>query len=192
MMLGRWKTAAVFIGAAAAALALGIGAGSIYADAKAKARERAKIEEKQAYLSATMRGIGIGQAFPQLSVRDPTTKKEVKIDEILPHGGLLVYVSADCPSCFDALLQLDSAIQAVSPAAKEVVVLAGGDTQELLSFSTAHAFSYPLLEDVDQVLMRQNHVLVFPAYFELDAQGVVVRMGADADKFVAFRELIAL
>lgn len=184
------KAVAIVAGASILALALGVAVGNIYAAAKRRSQEQARLDEKQQFLSSKMRDLKIGQPFPGFLIRNPEKNFTVRIEDILPDGGTLIYVAADCPSCFDAILRLDTALALEASTAKKVAVMAGGDARELLAFARSNGVGCSIYEDPERALMARYHVLVFPTYFNLDRGGVIRAIGADVESVESYRQLV--
>ena len=192
MQWDRWRVPALLTGAAVVALALGIGAGTLYANMRQRAQDRAHLEERQTYLQSSLRNLNLGERFPDLALSDAATGSVVGPGEFLPNGGVAVVLSAECPSCYGALLELDAVVRENSPNALEVAVIVAGDSHDLQQFADSMGVSCRLFEDSEQKVLNEYGVLVFPAYFTIDSQRIVQAMGADASTRDALEDVIAL
>jgi len=168
MKTSRWKVVLLLLGVVVAAGVLGTTIGSLYGEQRAGAERAARDAEVREYLLKSIRQIEVGKAFPEVTLGSPDSAHQYLIHELLPRGGVLVFVSAGCESCFQAVDALSAARRRVGRGAPDVIVVVIGDPSGLSQYIADHGYGIPVFRDWQQALVKEYGVRAFPCYFVLD------------------------
>lgn len=186
-----WKRAAVYVGIVVVAAVLGTIAGDIYAERKAYDVRAARDAELLQYMKANIQGVEIGRPFPDLTIWTGDGSEAFALRDILPAGGVMVFLAADCQSCFDAVDAVAKGREAAGDRAKDVVIVANGETSKLEAYIADRGLALPVYRDMEQSLIRDYHVLTFPSYFCMDSNFVVTEFGATKSNPDVLRDILS-
>lgn len=167
------KTLLFYLGALAGMVVIGIGLGMWMGMRQAEASRARENAKAQAYLVENMRGIEAGRMFPDIPVWSVDGTNAFSVHELLPHGGLLIYVSSACDMCVGALEALSSAQAGAGRRAPAALVVLNGDPDSLTVRLRSRGLTMPFFRDISQSFERDYHVGVFPTTFVIADGGVL-------------------
>lgn len=186
----RWKSVLVYVGVLAAAGLLGTLAGTGWGNWKADAARQEDERTLTEYFEQNLIGIEIGQPFPPIPVWTPDGSQAAIITDLLPEGGLVVVLSASCPTCIETVVKLNQTVLRSNGNHRQVLLIAEGDPTELVAGMAERGIDLPLYHDTPEALAREHHLLAYPAVFSLDAEGRVLSMFAGGQAKERLPELI--
>jgi hypothetical protein len=176
MRKGWLRTALFYVAVLVVVAALGVWLGSWLGLRKAEASREMERAKMQSYLVENMQGIERGSMFPDIPVWSADGTQAFGIHELLPHGGVLVYVASGCNSCIDALEALKEAQEAAGARARAVIVILDGSPDSLAARLRARDLEVSFYHDVEQSFAHDFHVGIFPASFVIADGGVLTDM----------------
>jgi peroxiredoxin len=174
----RAKTLTALFLAIAVVATAGWGLGSLLAGFTSERKRTAYREGLQQYLDANIRGIELGKPLPDITVWTSGGRQSFLLHEVMPPEGLLMYVSADCPSCLEAIDALNDARNSADSRARPVVVVVEGDAAIVARFMAERQITIPLYWETQGALSREYRVVTFPTCFSIDAHGTVTDIRA--------------
>ena len=134
----------------------------------------------QERLERFIRGIEVGQPFPDMAVWTPDGRRALRMTEVLSGGCVAVILSVGCESCVDDVVALQAVLDALGNRALPVVLLADRATGggELSRTLLERGVLLPVYCDVAQLLRDQYQIITRTAYFRIDSLGVLREMKA--------------
>ena len=161
---------------------IGYFSGIAVSDLRTSIEEKARDEGMQKYMNERLEGIDIGQPLPQIPVWSADGLTGYLLDQTLPRGGLITYVSGNCESCKQAVSALSAAHDALNLDTGLAVVLVAGDPKELIEYMAERHFAFPVYRDVEHRLSSEYRLSTFPTVMVLDSIGVVREIKTGMDK----------
>lgn len=100
-------------------------------------------------------GLEVGEEIPHFSLPD-TQGHDVNSEELLESGPLVIsfYRGEWCPYCNVELRALELASEEISSLGASIVAISGQRPENAVSLTEKHSLSFPVLSDVDQVVIR--------------------------------------
>jgi peroxiredoxin len=100
-------------------------------------------------------GLAIGEQIPEFVLPD-AYGREVSSRELLDRGPLVIsfYRGEWCPYCNVELRALEVAASEIAGYGASIVAISGQRPDNAISLTGTHSLSYPVLSDVDQVVIR--------------------------------------
>jgi hypothetical protein len=123
-------------------------------------------------------GLDVGNAFPVLQVWSPSLDRAWYLPELLPQGGLVFYVQAQCAQCADAVTALARAVESTELGDKHVVVLTSSSPDEMMNALAERGVELPIYIDAEDLMFFKHHVEITRSYYKLDSDGIIVARGA--------------
>lgn len=116
--------------------------------------------------------LALGEAFPDLMLTDPTARQVFRFRDVLPTGGVLLYVAPGCDQCIGAARYTSEWLARQGVGDSLGVVVADGlkgslELEVKLKSSGLHLRVYA---DRDRTLRDRYSVTVNPAVFILDGE----------------------
>lgn len=173
--MANFTRIAVFVVSIAATATLAWLLGTAYGNRRIQHTRSQRAEEWAHIQAEEMKGIAVGRAFPTVplwSVDGTYAFNDPR--ELLPEGGMLVMLSADCSACIDIASAFQEARNLMPESPPTIVlVFEGSISSALLSSLRAHDVSLPVTVDAEEILIRIHNVKNLPSYFALDESGVL-------------------
>jgi peroxiredoxin len=100
-------------------------------------------------------GLTIGELIPEFVLPD-AYGREVSSRELLDRGPLVIsfYRGEWCPYCNVELRALELAASEIAAYGASIVAISGQRPDNAISLTEKHSLSYPVLSDIDQVVIR--------------------------------------
>ena len=105
--------------------------------------------------------------FPSLPLWSADGKLAVLTDTLLPHGGIVLFVSSECESCHRPLLELQNALRNTGEPLDAGLVIAFGNPEPLRKFVEDNGIQLPVWYDTQNSLVEDYGVSAFPTMFKL-------------------------
>ncbi len=188
--MSRIGSVAIVVVAVTAVTVLGYKVGSLLGESRVQRVEANRDQKLQADLERGIRGIGAGMPLPEFPVWSTDGKSSLMSTEILPHGGLLVYLSAGCESCKETVKALEEAMHQAKHKPKDVAVLLLGPVGQFGEFLSSEGISIPLYCDLQEVLARDYGANVIPTAYLVDDRGYLKSITAGTDRQDEFEALL--
>jgi len=147
---------------------LGVVAGREIRDYRLQATIQDTRAEVQTYLDAHLTGIGAGSPFPSIPLWSADGTTSFYSDEVLPEGGILLYISADCGSCFASMTALQNTLMADGLDDRSAVVVAFGSPEPVVQYAKDNGIRLRIVFDVERILGREYGVTTFPTLIGID------------------------
>jgi hypothetical protein len=165
--------------AVAGVAVLGWVVGSAIAHRRADTEQEAKREGLTGYLEENIQGIGVGQPFPDIPIWSCGESESHTVRELLPGGGVIVLVGADCASCAETAAVFDAVVRTLGGAARPAILLLdhAKAPEAFTEALAARGVKIPLYCDVTESMRREHTVATTRAYFRLDSDGIVQEFG---------------
>jgi hypothetical protein len=153
--------------------------GSIIGTHRAESVANEYRSQLQQYLQDNVRGLEVGEGFPDIPVSAGSGDQEYSIHSLLPDGGLIVLIGADCPTCIEAVTEINDAISQAGVPPQQVVLLAdhNRDIERLLEEMAQRGITLPVYCDVQRTLRKDYHIATNPTFFRLNDQGALLEFG---------------
>ena len=110
-----------------AGLTLGVLSGQFYREIRRDHSANVYRSEVQAALERDLRGIQVGSPFPDIHLQTAGTRDGILIRDMLPHGGLILYLAGSVESCFNSALSLHLALRKFGTANDAGLIVASGN-----------------------------------------------------------------
>jgi hypothetical protein len=185
------KQAVLYVAVLAVVCVAGIGLGRWLGLRKAEAGKALEQQQMQSFFEESVVGLERGAMFPDIPVWSPDGTQAYGIHELLPHGGLLVYIAAGCNSCYLALSALQEAQGAAGDDARPFVVIVDGDPDSLMAGLKERDMSVEFFHDVERSFSRHYHIGIFPTSFVIADGGRLTDMVAGTHEREQFARLLA-
>lgn len=187
---GRWRTGALFI-----ILPSLVGAGmwilgTAYGDRRAEQERNFRRSELERFQTANVQELAVGFPLPDFSVYGDDGVA-VPVQEALPAGGLIVYVSSGCESCFDAAEGLGRALLRPDLVGSPAIMLVRGDGSAIRALCQDRGFALRVFEDREDAMAERFHVWALPSHVMFDADGIVTVIGAGAKDEEEYARILA-
>lgn len=156
-------------------------------------QHRSKVEQTAAstgFLSENLKGIAVGEAFPDVPLYSSVTKRSTLIPELLPHGGALIYISLECNSCLEVIELLRGECKANPLLGSQIVLILVGDRESAIQFAVDSESPFPYLVDSAKTLALEFGVVSFPSYFCIDSQYELVSYGSNSGSLNGLTERV--
>lgn len=164
--MNTMKRAAAYLAIITAGVVLGIASGRLYSNWKIEAAISEKQNVVREALFNSLQGIEIGNEFPEVIVWTVDESETVTIDDILPAGGILYFIAADCYWCKDALIGLKGALASEGSSHFPVAIVAQGSPDVVRVLESE--LGMKIFVDIQQTLSRDFGVVTFPTCFLID------------------------
>lgn len=174
---GIWKRTAVLLAVAAVGITAGIALGNLYSGTRAVMEARAEADQLQQHLETNIRGIATGQRFPEVPLWDAQGRFGYHLDQLLPDGGIVYYLAAECGSCYAALANLAQAKKILGVNALPIVVVVEGDPAMVVEYVADNGYELDIYQDAEKRFSEIHGVVAFPAFFRIDGSGLVREFG---------------
>jgi hypothetical protein len=182
-------TAILYMGSVAVVAIAGIALGSMWGSRAGMANHSGVQAGLQNYLEENVHGLEIGAPFPEVNLWPADGAPAVTTTELLPHGGLLLLVSAQCMTCVDAVVALDAAIKAVGDS-RTVILVCRGEPALLRTEMAGRSIKIPVYQDVEDVFIRKYNVLTQPTAFLIESSGALAAMKSVAARQSEFVDML--
>ena len=90
------------------------------------------------------------------------------VGDLLPDGGLILYVSPSCPQCETAMANLAKAQESLGDGMPPLLIIVEGDASAIVEFIAPLGLRAQVYSDVTGALRRDHGISIFPCYFRLD------------------------
>lgn len=190
MKRGSIRTVIVIAGVTIVTTALGVAVGTGYTQIREHYRRQAALQERSEYLTKNLQGISIASEFPDDDFPLLADGKVATVKNLLPHGGLVLFMYGECASCGEALAELGHAIDAAPGSVDKLAIIVADCGGEFTRVVTDLGLRSRVLMDQNEVMIRHHGLFVYPCYFQLDAGGAVVKLGADVNDAAGFLSLL--
>jgi len=100
-------------------------------------------------------GLAVGERIPHFTLPD-AYGQTISSEDLLSEGPLVIsfYRGEWCPYCNLELRALEAASAEISSLGASIVAISGQRPENALSLTDKHSLSFPVLSDVDQVVIR--------------------------------------
>ncbi len=133
-----------------------------------------KRQELRSYLDEHLRSeLSVGRAFPGIVLSFPDGRRSCQIRNVLRHGGLVVYLSAECPVCMEIVDSVGVLISRNLLDDSTTVILTSGSPAALANYMLSRHIVIPILRDSSESLSRDFGVMTQPCFFFLDSAGMI-------------------
>ncbi|MFC1475931.1 TlpA family protein disulfide reductase [Candidatus Zixiibacteriota bacterium] len=190
MVVSWLRTAVIYVVAIVLVAVLGTWLGSMYGSYRGEAKRTEQRAAYQNYLEENIVGINLGLPFPDIAVEAPGDHRMYSVRELLPQGGLFIYLTMGCESCLGTIEKLAQAQREAGEDIQPVLLVTYKDTQELSDSLKQRGILLPLYRDVEATLVADFRVATLPTTFLLDEDGIVRKMIAGMDSPREFVELL--
>jgi peroxiredoxin len=190
----KWKaikSASYYVLVVAGFTFLGTWSGSLYGGYKTRQAEGKWQETIRSTLQERLRAdIGIGLPFPEFWLHTAEDSEEVCLWEVMPYGGVIVYLSATCPGRFLTLKSLLDRKAEIEHSVSPVVLIADGLPDSLMPYIRQHNLQLPVLFDAERRLPRDYGIVFQPTYFAIDSAGILRDLGTVDDFHVRIASVL--
>jgi hypothetical protein len=164
--------------------------GAAYGDRRTEEQSQLRRSELEQFQVANVQELAVGLALPDFSVQSEGGVA-TPIRKALPAGGLIVYVSVGCESCFDAAEGLGRALLRPDLAGSPAILLVRGDASGLREFCQEWRASLLIFEDAEDVMAGRFHIWALPSHLVIDREGVVTEIGAGVKDEEEYARILA-
>lgn len=172
------RTAMVLVVIAVAGAGMGMASGALYRWFERGKAADARNEELRTELVAGLQDVGVGLPFPDFPLTLVEDGSLQLVRDLLPDGGVILYLAAACPSCEETLALLrEKAKEGVRPD-QPVLVIFAGDAEFIHRLAIEGNELIRVAVDPGEVLAHHFGLDIFPSYYWLDAEQVVTRIDA--------------
>lgn len=168
-------TSAVMLVLVAGVAVLGWVVGAAIAEHRADSKQQLTREGLTEFLNENIKGIGVGQPFPDFPIWSCGTSESYTIRDLLPDGGVVFLAGADCGSCVETAAAFQEATHTLGSAAQPAIFLLD-KAEATVPFKEALALrgvDIPLYCDATESMRREHTVGATRVYFRIDAEGIV-------------------
>ncbi len=144
----------------------------------------------QSYLEENILGIEVGKMFPDIPVWSIDGTSAYGIHELLPAGGMLLYVSSGCEACARTLKSIGQVREARRGDSFDVILVVRGDPGEFTSLADSLGTDVPMYHDAEDAFARVFHVSTFPTAFRLANGGLLTRIVAGPESESDFAPIL--
>jgi peroxiredoxin len=190
MRKGWLRTALLYVAVLIVVAAVGVWLGTWLGLRRVEAGKQLEQAQMQSFLKDNIVGIEVGKMFPDIPVWSADGTQAFGIHELLPHGGVLVFIASGCNSCLAALQALHDAQTAAGAEARAALVVLDGDPDSLASGLRENGLVMPFYHDAERSFATQYHVGIFPTSFVLADDGTVAEMIAGTYTREEFEEAL--
>ena len=178
----RLKSLAIYLGIVVVGGALGSVLGGFYGDIRADAQAEEVMQEVRNYLSVQAPGIRQGRPFPEIVVQADYESEGRLVGDLLPDGGLILYVTPSCSQCENAMVNLAKAQKSLGNGMPPLLLLVEGDARDIANFITPLGLKAQVYSDVTSALAKEHGIRIYPCYFRLDANMHITGYGPVGQK----------
>jgi peroxiredoxin len=191
MSVRRLRAVVFYLVLAAGGLVVGILAGGGYSKWRAEAATAKESAQLQTFLEQSLHGIGVGQPFPDVPIWSVDGQKAYLVPELLPEGGLILFVSGVCPSCYTSMNALKSAADDLGSRVLPAIIICNDAPSDLAQYTRDHGIHIAVYHDREQRLSRMYGVVTLPTYIRLGADQRITAIGAEARTVDQLKELLS-
>jgi peroxiredoxin len=120
-----------------------------------------------------------GDPFPAVELVDEAGRRLVSTELLDPEGGVILFLTLQCPPCVDAAIRWQGFIdQGLLPASR-VIVVTVDPPDAIAAFRAEHGIAFAILQDRRHRFMTEYKVNRFPLEVTVDGSGVVQEIGRD-------------
>ncbi len=174
-VIGRkWlRDLAVYVFPTAALILLAWWLGAIVGRHRNASVANRKRQELRSYLDTHIKPeLSVGKVFPDVTLISPDGENAYQFRGLLRNGGLVVYLSGDCPVC----MEVDSLGSLLSQGLlhdSTTVILTSGSPAALAKYVFSQRIHIPVLKDALEALARDFGVWTQPCFFFLDSSATI-------------------
>ena len=190
MIKGWLKTSLLYVVTLAIVAGLGVWLGAWLGERRAEAGRQSEQADLQTYLEQNIVGIEVGRMFPDIPIWSADGRDAFGIHELLPQGGVLVYVATGCNSCVDAITALDAVQRAAGAEARPALVVLDGHPDSLAAGLAAAGIEMTFYHDVERSFTKLYRVAIFPSAFVIDEHGRVTEIVAGPNTRNDFQKIV--
>jgi hypothetical protein len=187
----RLKSVIVYLAIVAVGVAVGSVMGGVYGNLRASAEADDQMEQVREFLAMQAPGIRRGITFPDIVLQEDYGSEGRAVGDLLPGGGLVLYVSPGCPQCERAMVNLAMAQETLGDAMSPLLIIVEGDAQEIAGSLAPLGLHAKVYADVTSAMANEYGIRIFPCYFRLDPDLRITSYGPlvqDTDDVIALAE----
>jgi len=162
----------ILIGSVAVIAPLSWTAGEMFARRKAEAARRGEFEESRLTMEGQRAYFRVGSQFPSFSLLNAEDGSGSSLYGELPDGGIMIFVSPDCPNC-EAIVQTIQAAIKRTTHARRAILVASDPIEVLREWRKQHDLDIPCFTDTDRFVESEYEYTVIPFMVLLTADHVV-------------------
>jgi len=170
----------IYLVVAGCGVSLGVLATSLHRSFVRDSSAEERRQAAQAYLRSTITDLSIGQVFPEIPLIAPDNRTVYAVRDLLPRGGLILFVLPECGSCYQSIINLEKLIVSKRLDWARAIVVASGDPGDFIEHFNPETSPLRILFDISRALPDGYGVKVFPTMFCVDTSQVVTDMMAEA------------
>jgi len=164
-MVGIAKSAAYWFMLCGGACLLGFGGGNAFIYLQSRISAREANSDLMSFLESTISGIEVGSVFPEFPVWSTDDGSGVFLSELLPEGGIILFLSSGCVSCNEIMTQIAHEGNLAEKLSDKLVIVVDGNVEPLIRFTDSLNLEFGVYQDIERHLSLNHQVRAFPAFF---------------------------